>query len=152
MPVPLDPGQARDFADGLDEVLVVEEKNPTLEQLLKASFYDGTHHPLVVGRRDETGELLIPGHGTLDVDTLIGPIHARLSSRLSTRIRPITDVVQPKRTRIPLSVTRAPFYCSGCPHNRSTRRRAGDARRRRNRVPHDGGDDGPGTVSATSSG
>ncbi len=121
MPVPLDPGQARDFADGLDEVLVVEEKNPTLEQLLKASFYDGTHHPRVVGRRDETGGLLIPGHGTLDVDTLIGPIHARLSSRLSTRIRPITDVVQPQRTRIPLSVTRAPFYCSGCPHNRSTR-------------------------------
>ncbi len=121
MPVPLDPGQARDFADGLDEVLVIEEKNPTLEQLLKASFYDGTHHPRVVGRRDETGQLLVPGHGTLDVDTLIGPIHARLSSRLATRIRPLTDVVQPQRPRIALTVNRAPFYCSGCPHNRSTR-------------------------------
>ncbi len=121
MPVPLDPRQAREFAEGLDEVLVIEEKNPTLEQLLKASFYDGAHHPLVVGRRDETGELLVPGHGTLDVDTLIGPIHARLSSRLSTRIRPIADVVKPQRARIPLTVNRAPFYCSGCPHNRSTR-------------------------------
>ena len=121
MPVPLDPGQARDFADGLDEVLVVEEKNPTLEQLLKASFYEGTHHPRVVGRRDERGDLLVPGHGTLDVDTLIRPIHARLSARLATRIRPIADVVQPARPRIPLAVTRAPFYCSGCPHNRSTR-------------------------------
>ena len=121
MPVPLDPRQAREFADGLDEVLVIEEKNPTLEQLLKASFYDGAHHPLVVGRRDETGDLLVPGHGTLDVDTLIGPIHARLSSRLSTRIRPIVDVVKPQRPRIALTVNRAPFYCSGCPHNRSTR-------------------------------
>ena len=121
MPVPLDPQQAREFAEGLDEVLVVEEKNPTLEQLLKASFYDGAHHPLVVGRRDESGELLIPGHGTLDVDALIGPIHARLSSRLATRIRPITDVVKPQRSRIALTVDRAPFYCSGCPHNRSTR-------------------------------
>ncbi|HYN32495.1 MAG TPA: indolepyruvate ferredoxin oxidoreductase family protein [Ilumatobacteraceae bacterium] len=121
MPVPLDPGQARDFAEGLDEVLVIEEKNPTLEQLLKASFYDGAHHPLVVGRRDEMGELLVPGHGTLDVDTLIGPIHARLSSRLATRIRPMADIVKPPRPRIALTVNRAPFYCSGCPHNRSTR-------------------------------
>ena len=121
MPVPLDPGQAREFADGLEEVLVIEEKNPTLEQLLKASFYDGTHHPRVVGRRDETGRLLVPGHGNLDVDSLVGPIHARLSSRLATRIRPLTDVVQPQRPRIPLTVNRAPFYCSGCPHNRSTR-------------------------------
>ncbi len=121
MPVPLDPVQAREFAEGLDEVVVVEEKNPTLEGLLKSSFYDGPHHPTVVGRRDERGELLIPGHGTLDVDTLLAPLHARLSGRLSTRLRPLDQVVSSRRTRIPLTVNRAPFYCSGCPHNRSTR-------------------------------
>ena len=121
MPVPLDPAQAREFADGLDEVIVVEEKNPTLEGLLKSSFYDGAHHPRVVGRRNEHGDLLIPGHGTLDVDTLLAPLHARLSARLADRLRPIDELVAPQRTRIPLTVNRAPFYCSGCPHNRSTR-------------------------------
>ncbi len=121
MPVPLDPAQARDFADGLDEVLVVEEKNPTLEGLLKSSFYDGAHHPRVVGRRDERGDLLVPGHGSLDVDTLLRPLHARLSARLADRLRPLDELVTPQRTRIPLTVNRAPFYCSGCPHNRSTR-------------------------------
>jgi len=121
MPVPLDPDQARDFADGLDEVLVIEDKNPTLEQLLKAAFYDGAHHPRVVGRRDERGELLVPGHGTLDVDTLLAPIHARLVDRLGGRLRPLADLLRPTRPRIPLTVNRAPFYCSGCPHNRSTR-------------------------------
>ena len=121
MPVPLDPAQAREFADGLDEVIVVEEKNPTLEGLLKGAFYDGAHHPRVVGRRDERGELLIHGHGTLDVDELLAPLHARLSARLADRLRPLDELVEPQRTRIPLTVNRAPFYCSGCPHNRSTR-------------------------------
>lgn len=121
MPVPLDPQQARDFASGLDEVIVVEEKNPTLEQTLTSSLYGGTHHPRVVGRRDEHGQLLVPGHGTLDVDTLIAPLHARLSARLADRLRPLHELIEPKRARIPLTVNRAPFYCSGCPHNRSTR-------------------------------
>jgi len=125
MPVPLDPHQAREFADGLDEVVVVEEKNPTLEQLLKSSFYDGAHHPTVVGRRDEHDELLMPGHSTLDVDTLLAPLHRRLSARLAARLRPLDDVVRPQRSRIPLTVDRAPFYCSGCPHNRSTRAEPG---------------------------
>jgi indolepyruvate ferredoxin oxidoreductase len=125
MPVPLDPAQARDFADGLAEVVVIEEKNPTLEGLLKGAFYDGAHHPRVVGRRDENGDLLVPGHGTLDVDTLLAPLHARLSTRLGGRLRPLDDVVSPHRTRIPLTVNRAPFYCSGCPHNRSTRAEPG---------------------------
>jgi indolepyruvate ferredoxin oxidoreductase len=125
MPVPLDPAQAREFAEGLDEVLVIEEKNPTLEGLLKSSFYDGTHHPRVVGRRDEHGDLLVAGHGTLDVDALLAPLYARLSARLATRLRPLEEVVSPKRTRIPLAVNRAPFYCSGCPHNRSTRAEPG---------------------------
>ncbi len=125
MPVPLDPAQAREFAEGLDEVLVIEEKNPTLEGLLKSSFYDGAHQPRVVGRRDERGELLIPGHGTLDVDTLLAPLHARLSARLAERLRPLDELISPPRTRIPLTVTRSPFYCSGCPHNRSTRAEPG---------------------------
>ena len=125
MPVPLDPAQAREFAEGLDEVIVVEEKNPTLEGLLKSSFYDGAHHPRVVGRRDEHGDLLIPGHGTIDVDTLLAPLHGRLSARLADRLRPIDELIAPQRTRIPLTVNRAPFYCSGCPHNRSTRAEPG---------------------------
>jgi indolepyruvate ferredoxin oxidoreductase len=121
MPVPIDPGQVRDFAVGLDEVIVVEEKNPTLEGLVKSALYDGDHHPRVVGRHDEHGELLIDGSGMLDVDKLLAPLHRRLSARLADRLRPIEAVTNPKRPRIPLAVTRTPYYCSGCPHNTSTR-------------------------------
>jgi len=125
MPVPLDPAQVREFGAGLDELLVVEEKNPTVEQIIKSSLYDGAHHPLVIGRRDEYDKPLVPGHGMLDVDKLLPALHARLSARLSERIRPIDQLVEPVKPRIPLTVNRAPFYCSGCPHNRSTRAEPG---------------------------
>ncbi len=125
MPVPLDPAQVREFGAGLEEVLVVEEKNPTLEGLVKSALYDGTHHPTVVGRFDEHGVLLVQGEGTLDVDKLLVPIHQRLARRLGDRLPPIDQLVTPERPRIPLTVNRLPFYCSGCPHNASTRAEPG---------------------------
>ena len=130
MPVPLDPGQVRDFADGLDEVIVIEEKNPTLEGLIKSALYDGAHitgkvGPRIVGRHDEHGNVLVNGFGTLDVDKLLVPLHERLSARIGHRMRPLEEIVPPQRELIPLSVNRTPFYCSGCPHNASTRAEPG---------------------------
>ena len=125
MPVPIDPAQVREFGEGLDEVLVVEEKNPTLELRIKASLYNATHHPTVVGRYDEHEELLVRGDGMLDVDKLIVPLHNRLRPRLADRMRPLTELVETEKPRIPLAVNRSPFYCSGCPHNASTRAEPG---------------------------
>ncbi len=120
MPVPVDEQQVRDFAHGLAEVLVVEEKNPTLELLVKSAMYDSAERPRVVGRHDERGELLVPGTGLLDADRLLEPLHRRLSARLGDdRLRPLPSRREP--SRIPLIVNRTPFYCSGCPHNLSTR-------------------------------
>lgn len=120
MPVPVDEQQVRDFAHGLAEVLVVEEKNPTLELLVKSAMYDSDERPRVVGRHDERGELLVPGTGMLDADRLMEPLRRRLAARLGD------DVIRPlpakrEASRIPLTVNRTPFYCSGCPHNLSTR-------------------------------
>ena len=126
MPVPLDPNQVYDFADGLEEVLVIEEKNPTLEGLIKSSLYDGSLRsgrigPRVIGRHDEHGAVLFNGFGTLDVDKILAPLYQRLSARLADRMRPFDEIIPPKRELIPLAVNRTPFYCSGCPHNASTR-------------------------------
>ena len=82
MPVPVDEQQVRDFAHGLAEVLVVEEKNPTLELLVKSAMYDSDERPRVVGRRDERGEALVPGTGMLDADRLLEPLRRRLVARL----------------------------------------------------------------------
>ncbi len=120
MPVPLDDQQIREFAHGLSEVLVVEEKNPTLEWLVKNALYDGAERPKVVGKHDDKGNWLVPGTSMLDADRLIEPLHRRLSQRLGDdRLRPLPT--RTEKSLIPLDVQRTPFYCSGCPHNLSTR-------------------------------
>ncbi len=120
MPVPVDDQQIRDFAHGLAEVLVVEEKNPTLELLVKSAMYDSAERPRVVGRHDDTGAPLVPGTGMLDADRLLEPLRRRLAARLGDDVlRPLPTTRQ--ASRIPLTVNRTPFYCSGCPHNLSTR-------------------------------
>ena len=119
MPVPLDTARMREFAEGLDEIVVIEEKNPTLERLVRDALYDCTRRPRVTGRRDEHGDLLVPGTGGLDADTLVEPLRRRLEQRITDRLAP--PVERRRGPAIPLSVERTPYFCSGCPHNASTR-------------------------------
>lgn len=116
MPLPFDAESVRAFARGLDEVIVVEEKNPNVEILIKDALYAQPERPVIVGKRDEAGRPLFPGHGSLVGDTIATHLHARLAPRLGDRlVAPPTP-----RERIRLEVERTPYYCSGCPHNRST--------------------------------
>ncbi len=119
MPLPFSPKRARDFARGLEEVLVVEEKNPNIESLVKDALYNETLRPRVTGKFDEHDVMLIPGHGGLDADELLGPLRRRLAQRIGARLAP----EQHQRQLIPINskVARTPYFCSGCPHNRSTR-------------------------------
>ncbi|RZV44866.1 MAG: indolepyruvate ferredoxin oxidoreductase family protein, partial [Acidimicrobiales bacterium] len=116
MPLPFNAATVRSFAQGLQQILVIEEKNPGIESLLKDGLYSLAERPVVVGRRDEAGEFLVPGYGALDADTLLPILRGRLEDRLGDRLTP----AKKERVRIPVGVQRAPFFCSGCPHNRST--------------------------------
>ncbi len=118
MPVPLDVAVVREFAHGLSEVFVIEEKNPTLEWLIKDALYGWNERPLVVGKRNEQGERLIPSVGHADADAIVGPLRSRLSARLGDRLAPLP---RKQRELIPLNAERTPFFCSGCPHNTSTK-------------------------------
>ena len=62
MPMPFNPATVRHFARGLEQVLVIEEKHPNVESRLKEALYNDSHHPLVIGKRDETGAQLFGGH------------------------------------------------------------------------------------------
>lgn len=116
MPLPFDSNSVREFARGLQEIIVVEEKNPNVETLIKDALYAGTEHPIIVGKRDEAGMPLFPGHGSLVGDAIAERLYSRLVPHLGSRLRPLPR----RRERIRLEVERTPFYCSGCPHNRST--------------------------------
>ena len=119
MPIPFSAERARHFARGLDEIFVVEEKQPNIESLMKDALYNEARRPTVTGKYDEHDAMLLPGHGGLSADDLLGPLRRRLSKRIGDRLVP----EQPRRELIPLNTTvaRTPYFCSGCPHNRSTR-------------------------------
>jgi indolepyruvate ferredoxin oxidoreductase len=118
MPIPFNPETVRNFAAGLSEVLVIEEKRPGVESLVKDALYGLAGGPRVVGKRDEFGDVLVPGFGALDADHVIDVLRRRLGDRLRDRITPAPSNVPAPLA--PTAVERTPFFCSGCPHNRST--------------------------------
>ena len=124
MPLPLDRHDVRRFAQGLSDVIVVEEKNPTLELLVRDALYDLPERPRVWGKTDEEGRSLLPYNGMLDATTIAPALRHHLSKRIADRLVPEAEPDR-RRDLIPLTVRRAPFYCSGCPHNRSTRNEPG---------------------------
>lgn len=117
---------ALDFVAGKEEILVIEEKRGIIESQLKEYFYDwdGAKPRLMVGKRDERGERLIPWTGELSPRQLL-PIIARRLDRLFpgegfvARAEAVLDQ-RAQVLNIP-GATRTPYFCSGCPHNTSTR-------------------------------
>lgn len=120
MPVSFDGEVVRRFARGLSEIVVVEEKNPTLELLVKDALYNLADRPAVLGKRHPDGRVLMKETSILDADAIVDGLRERLAVRLDDRMRRLA----PPRERVLIPVTdvaRAPYFCSGCPHNRSTR-------------------------------
>jgi indolepyruvate ferredoxin oxidoreductase len=120
---PLERGIITRFARGLDEIVVIEEKRAFVELFLRDALYGTTGAPRIVGKRDETNRPLLPGHGELDVEQIGAVLRARLLARISPdRLQPERATATATRRLIPLASTdsRTPYFCSGCPHNRST--------------------------------
>jgi indolepyruvate ferredoxin oxidoreductase len=122
---PLEPRTALAFVEGKDEILVVEEKRGIVESQLKEHFYDwpGRKPRVMVGKADETGAPLIPWIGELGPRQL-APIVARRLDRLFPGLglpaRAAALSAPPALTPV-AGATRTPYFCSGCPHNTSTR-------------------------------
>ena len=128
MPHPFDNDTVRNFATGLEEVLVVEEKRRILEMGVKDACYglSEKQRPRVVGRHDESGDRLISELGELSTDEVARVIAARISAfhktdKIATQLRLIGLKEEEQKAREDLPIARAPFFCSGCPHNTSTR-------------------------------
>jgi len=124
MPFPVDAGALAELTEGLDEVLVVEDKVTFLEDHLKAALYGRPHPPRIVGRHDPDGRPLLPARSSLGAEDVaralagrIGP--DRLPRTAAVHLDAMTPA-KPSRITLPLAA-RTPFFCSGCPHNTSTR-------------------------------
>ncbi|MEZ5224467.1 MAG: indolepyruvate ferredoxin oxidoreductase family protein [Ilumatobacteraceae bacterium] len=121
LPIPLDAQVVRDFADGLAEVMVVEDKQPLLELRVMEALYALAERPTISGKRTPEGVALLPPTGSLTADVIAPHLRSRLVQRLAPeRLAPPATPVSERRL-IPLTVNRTPYFCSGCPHNTSTR-------------------------------
>ena len=128
MPWPMDDGQIRDFARGLEEVIVVEEKRRVIETQVKDALYalpDG-QRPRVVGRTDETGAVLVPALGEITADDVTLALAKRLrphhaGERFKARLAFLDAKAEQQTKRTKLAINRLPYFCSGCPHNTSTK-------------------------------
>ena len=128
MPWPFDADAVRDFADGLEELFVVEEKVSLTELQVRNALYplpDG-RRPRVIGQRDEAGRVLLPGFPEISPEDVARALAARIahfhtSRSIDDRIAFIEAKARQARARQALEVARTPYFCSGCPHNTSTR-------------------------------
>ncbi|HET9033736.1 MAG TPA: indolepyruvate ferredoxin oxidoreductase family protein [Dokdonella sp.] len=121
---PLEPIGIREFADGLEDVIVVEEKRSFIESQMKEYMYNWTTRPSVVGKYDEEGNWVLPSTNELTPAMIALVIAKRLSRFFSSEaIRSRVAWIQAKEQELTLpraNFPRAAHYCSGCPHNTST--------------------------------
>ena len=124
---PLEPTSAREFADGLEEILVVEEKRSIVEDQLTGQLYNRpvSGRPRIFGEFDENGQILLPNTGELTPAAIARVIAGRISrfhdsGAMRARLRFLEhkerSLARPRKT-----AERTPYFCSGCPHNTSTR-------------------------------
>ncbi|OGK76064.1 MAG: hypothetical protein A2X53_07635 [Candidatus Rokubacteria bacterium GWA2_70_23] len=119
---PMEPRIVREFAQGLQEILVIEEKRPYLEMFAKDLLYGAPDRPRIVGKQDEEERSLLPLTGELDSDLIARAIAKRLARKariesVEARIQRLDELKARPR---PLTLARTAYFCSGCPHNRST--------------------------------
>jgi indolepyruvate ferredoxin oxidoreductase len=127
---PLEPQGIREFARGLEDIIVVEEKRSFIERQMKEDMYNWPitaqgGRPSIIGKYDESGEWVLPSTNELTPARIARVIALRLmrfhrseamEQRLAWMEAKEAELAQP-RANFP----RVPHYCSGCPHNTSTK-------------------------------
>jgi len=122
---PLDPEGLKAFAAGQTELLFLEEKRAVLEDQATSILYHAPDRPRIVGKRDEEGRDLVSSVSMLEPVDLAFIIADRLR-RLGADDGGLTVSSAALETRVggtlpTAPLARTPFFCSGCPHNISTR-------------------------------
>jgi indolepyruvate ferredoxin oxidoreductase len=121
---PLEPAGLAEFAAGLEVLIVVEEKGVLLESQIKSLLYGDSGAPKMFGKTDPQGGRFLQPHGVLDPSMIaralrraLGPVAGFEALADDAAAAETSPTVAPVPAAGEL---RRPFYCSGCPHNRST--------------------------------
>jgi indolepyruvate ferredoxin oxidoreductase len=123
-PWPLEPEGVNRFAEGLETILVVEEKRSLVETQVKEQLYGRAGAPGVIGKKDEENRVLLPAWGALEANQIAVILAKRIlayadDSEIAARLVQLEHAATVLKTTEDVAV-RVPHFCSGCPHNSST--------------------------------
>ena len=121
---PLSRQELKEFAQGLDLIIVVEEKRSLLEVQVREELYGTPNQPLCIGKKDEAGNWLFPVKGALDPNEVAICIGERLlkyhrNDEIVARVARLKEFQRIAAETRDVA-QRIPYFCSGCPHNSST--------------------------------
>ena len=121
---PLEPQAILKFAQGLDLILVIEEKRSLIETQVKEQLYDVPDHPRVLGKKDENEHWLFPAKYALDPTDIAIKLGERLiragaGDDIKDKVAELKRLSGNKPESAEVA-TRIPYFCPGCPHNSST--------------------------------
>ena len=124
MPYPLEPDGVMAFGDGLELVMVIEEKRALIEVQIKEYLYNAAVRPIIVGKHDEHGQWLFPAKGALEPVQIALALARRLAARgesaeIAARIAELEAADRAAHAAQSIA-ERIPYFCAGCPHNTST--------------------------------
>lgn len=125
MVYPLEPTLMREFADGLQTLLVIEEKRAFVELFVRDVLYNLAQRPIVMGKRDNNGQPLVRPDRELDADSITRVLARVLEGHVpegivERRLAIMDSAAVQLQVPVLNQVRRTPYFCSGCPHNRST--------------------------------
>jgi indolepyruvate ferredoxin oxidoreductase len=123
-PWPISRLDLMEFAQGLELIIVVEEKRSLIEVQVREELYGTANQPICIGKKDERGNWLFPVKGALDSNDVAICIGDRLlnhvrNDELAARVARLKEAQRVLAETEDVAV-RIPYFCSGCPHNSST--------------------------------
>jgi indolepyruvate ferredoxin oxidoreductase len=131
MPWPLEPQGVREFAVGLEEIFIVEERREIVENQVKQELFNWRDdvRPRIIGKMDDHDKRFLPFAEELSVASLASSLTERLlrlnlNPEIAAQLRAKADWFngrQATQMQAVAPITRTPYFCSGCPHNTSTK-------------------------------
>jgi indolepyruvate ferredoxin oxidoreductase len=131
MPWPLEPQGVREFAVGLEEIFIIEERREIVENQVKQELFNWRDdvRPRIIGKMDDHDKRFLPFAEELSVASLASSLTERLlrlnlNPEVAAMLRAKADWFngrQATQMQAVSPVTRTPYFCSGCPHNTSTK-------------------------------
>ncbi|RTZ39926.1 indolepyruvate ferredoxin oxidoreductase family protein [Candidimonas sp. SYP-B2681] len=118
---PMDPAGFARFATGLEHILVVEEKGPLIEGQIKDLLFNQAVRPSVSGKRDLENAILVPATGQLRPALVANCLRRWLKQTIGMGDLESASELKPALPGRPATLSRRPYFCSGCPHSTSTK-------------------------------